>query len=198
MELYQLKLHHKNKVKRRVGRGGKRGTYSGRGNKGQMSRAGRKPRATFAGGDTTFAKRLPKQRGSVGVVGIKHGVKLARFRCTTVVVNLDKIAKCFKAGDIVSLATLKEKGLITQQTGQRARVKILGRGESLKGLQFKGVAMSKAVKTKLSLGAGKKAAAKSGKEAVYKKALSRVKSEPQAAKKTNAKTATAVPAAKKK
>ena len=75
MQIHQLKPSKIKKQRKRIGRGGKRGTYSGKGIKGQMSRSGKKPRATFAGGDTTFAKRLPKQRGSVGPVKIRRGSK---------------------------------------------------------------------------------------------------------------------------
>lgn len=41
MQLHELKPKHKAKKKKRVGRGGKRGTFSGRGVKGQKARAGR-------------------------------------------------------------------------------------------------------------------------------------------------------------
>ena len=41
------------------------------------------------------------------------------------VVNVDTISRCFNAGDIVNLETLKEKGLIAKNT---ARVKVLARG----------------------------------------------------------------------
>ena len=44
MQLHTLKRKTKNKTKKRVGRGGKRGTYSGKGLKGQKSRAGKKIR----------------------------------------------------------------------------------------------------------------------------------------------------------
>ncbi len=40
-------------------------------------------------------------------------------------INIDKIGRNFKTGDLVSLNTLKEKGLISQKVGH---VKILGRG----------------------------------------------------------------------
>ena len=42
MQIHELKPKHKTKGRMRVGRGGKKGTYSGRGNKGQSARAGRK------------------------------------------------------------------------------------------------------------------------------------------------------------
>ena len=47
MQLHTLKRKTKNKTKKIVGRGGKRGTYSGRGLKGQKARAGRKIRPEF-------------------------------------------------------------------------------------------------------------------------------------------------------
>ena len=42
MQIHQLKPKYKKKEKKRVGRGGKKGTYCGRGIKGQKARAGRK------------------------------------------------------------------------------------------------------------------------------------------------------------
>ena len=39
MQIHELKPNHKRKTGKRIGRGGKRGTYSGRGVKGQKSRA---------------------------------------------------------------------------------------------------------------------------------------------------------------
>lgn len=59
MQLNDLKPIHKNKKRKRVGRGGKRGTYSGRGQKGQLSRAGRKLKPVIR----EIIKRYPKLRG---------------------------------------------------------------------------------------------------------------------------------------
>ena len=42
MQIHEIQPKHKKLDKKRVGRGGKKGTYSGKGNKGQKSRAGRK------------------------------------------------------------------------------------------------------------------------------------------------------------
>lgn len=50
----------KNKRKKRIGRGGKRGTYSGRGQKGQKSRSGRK----LPGGALAVVRTIPKLRGA--------------------------------------------------------------------------------------------------------------------------------------
>jgi len=60
MQLHQVQPIHKNKSKKRVGRGGKRGTYSGRGMKGQKSRAGRKIRPAVR----DLIQRTPKLRGT--------------------------------------------------------------------------------------------------------------------------------------
>lgn len=59
MQLHELKPNHKLKKTKRVGRGGKRGTYSGHGIKGQKSRAGRKMQPIIR----NIIKRYPKLRG---------------------------------------------------------------------------------------------------------------------------------------
>jgi len=59
MQLHQLQPANKNQKKKRIGRGGKRGTYSGRGVKGQKSRAGRHIRPA----ERDLIQRLPKLRG---------------------------------------------------------------------------------------------------------------------------------------
>ena len=59
MQSHQLKPTHKRKKPQRIGRGGKRGTYSGAGIKGQKSRAGAKIRPEIR----DFIKKLHKLRG---------------------------------------------------------------------------------------------------------------------------------------
>lgn len=59
MQLHELRPKHKLKKRKRIGRGGKRGTYSGRGVKGQKSRSGRR----FAPVIRSLIKRYPKLRG---------------------------------------------------------------------------------------------------------------------------------------
>lgn len=145
MQLHQLSPTLKKKSRKRVGRGGKKGTYSGRGMKGQKSRSGKGPRAGFAGGDTTLLKRLPKKRGSVGKVPIKRGSKLARFKIKPVILNLKDIEKNFSDGEIVSPKSLLKKKLISKINKKIPKVKILGDGELKKKLIFKGVRTSKKV-----------------------------------------------------
>jgi len=59
MQLHDLKPLHPNKSSKRVGRGGKRGTTSGRGTKGQRARAGHRIRPA----ERDLIQRLPKLRG---------------------------------------------------------------------------------------------------------------------------------------
>jgi len=63
MQIQELKPNCKNKKKKRIGRGGKRGTYCGRGLKGQKSRAGRRIRPAVR----DFILRTPKLRGKGNV-----------------------------------------------------------------------------------------------------------------------------------
>jgi large subunit ribosomal protein L15 len=60
MNLHQISPDHKKIAKKRIGRGGKRGTYSGKGVKGQKSRAGSRIRP----GTRDLIQQLPKLRGS--------------------------------------------------------------------------------------------------------------------------------------
>lgn len=135
MQLHQITPTTKQKQRKRIGRGGKRGTYSGRGVKGQKSRAGARIRPAFR----DILKQLPKKRGF-------------RFKPVSekpAVVNLDKLEKKFKSGEVVSPKTLLEKGLISRIKGRVPTIKILGKGELKKKLQFKDVEMSESVKDRI-------------------------------------------------
>lgn len=59
MQLHELKPTHKLKKRKRIGRGGKRGTYCGKGIKGQASRAGKRLEPIVR----SLIKRYPKLRG---------------------------------------------------------------------------------------------------------------------------------------
>ncbi len=129
MQFHDLKPTKTKKLKKRVGRGGKRGTYSGRGIKGQKARAGR--RLKVAGGQTSLLKRTPKLRGFKS-----RGQKLQT-------VLFKEISKNFKESEIVSPKTLLAKGLIKKlRAGQ---IKILGPVSSTKKFIFKGLIMSESV-----------------------------------------------------
>lgn len=120
---------------KRVGRGESsgHGKTSGRGNKGQGSRAGGFHKRGFEGGQTPLARRLPK-RGFTNI-----------FRKQVGIVNLDRLAGLSK-GSEVTLQLAKEKGWVSS----RAEVlKILAGGELKTALVFKACQVSKTAKGKI-------------------------------------------------
>lgn len=110
MQLHTLKTGKK-RAKVRIGRGGKRGSFSGRGIKGQKARAGRRIRPEMR----DLIMKMPKQRGH-SYSGPKE---------TLVVVNAAAIAKKFKAGDTVTPKALVAKRLVHKISGKIPAVKIL-------------------------------------------------------------------------
>jgi len=141
MQIHQLKPKTKPKTKKRVGRGGKKGTYSGKGNKGQKSRAGAKFKPLIRG----WVKRYPKLKGY-------------RFnvRTKTVAINLSVLEKKFNAGDVVSPLILIEKKIIRRATGSKIPlVKILSQGEITKPLIIKECKVSQKAKEKIEKVQGK-------------------------------------------
>lgn len=149
MHLSSLKSKHTRKSRKRIGRGGKRGTTSGAGTKGQKSRAGASVRAGFRGGDNRIWQLFPKQRGASSKPGNKRPHRKQRFysirRYKPWEVNL-RVLGVFKDGDTVSPATLIEKGLVSASAD---RVKILATGELKRKLTFNGVMVSEAAKSKI-------------------------------------------------
>ncbi len=166
MLIHQIKLEYPRKSRRRVGRGGKKGTYCGRGVKGQKARSGKGPRPGFAGGDTTFIKRLPKQKGQVGKLKkAKKGVKLSRYqaRLKEFGISMDHINKNFadkKKSLIISPKTLLKKGLLSKIKGEMPSVKIVGGAKPSRSYIFKGVSLSQSARINLEDAASKKAAKK--------------------------------------
>ncbi len=108
------------KNRKRVGRGAGSGTgkTSGRGHKGQKSRAGATING-FEGGQMPIYRRLPKR-------GFKNP-----FRKQFCVVNLDDIQKAIDTGKIKAGVELDEKAL--RDTGLvgkgRRGIRVLGRGK---------------------------------------------------------------------
>jgi large subunit ribosomal protein L15 len=142
MQLHDLKSTMKNPGRKRVGRGGKRGTFSGHGSKGQKSRAGHRIRPGFRGGDNPFWKLFPKQRGASKKVEIKHALFQTRSQ-KPVILNLDILEKSFNDGDKVTPRILVKKTLI--KTAKKG-VKILGNGKLKKKLNFSHMEYSKLAK----------------------------------------------------
>lgn len=129
MQLHELKPRHKSKKIKRIGRGGKRGTYSGRGMKGQKSRAGHKIRPEIR----DFIKKTPKRRG----------YRFKSIKEKPQVVNLKDLEKNFGAGEKVTPEILLEKGLICRIKGKIPEIKILGKGKLTKKITIEGCRTSK-------------------------------------------------------
>jgi len=104
---------HKRKFVGR-GDGSGHGTYSGRGCKGQKSRAGGGVRPGFEGGQLPLIKRLPRKRGFTNVFKIEYNV-----------VNVGKLA-VFPEGSEVTPKELLRAGLISNTDHP---TKILGAGD---------------------------------------------------------------------
>ena len=109
------------KTKKRIGRGGKRGTYSGKGMKGQKSRSGGNVDPLFEGGRTTLIQKMKKNRGFKSPHAKRITVSLAR---------LDAL---YKDGDVVSTKTLIEKKVFRTKTVGNG-IKIVATGDISKKL----------------------------------------------------------------
>lgn len=131
MDLSSLTKKTKLKKKKRVGRGGKKGTYCGRGIKGQKARAGRKLKPIVR----DILKKYPKLRG----------YRFKSKKENVLVLNLDVFEKKFSAGEEITPQLLKEKKIVKKAD----KIKILGNGELTKKLVFKGFLFSKKAKEKI-------------------------------------------------
>ena len=140
MQLHELKPKHKNKDKKRIGRGGKKGTYSGKGNKGQSSRAGRKMVPIIR----ELIKRYPKLKGYRRFV-------LEDF---SVIVNLETLEKHSKDGDIISPENLIKSGIVSMIKEKVPKIKILGKGKLTKQLTIENCKVSKSAKEAIEKAGG--------------------------------------------
>lgn len=135
MQLHDLKKHSSHRSKKVVGRGGKRGKTSGRGMKGQKSRAGNKRRPEMR----DIIKKLPKLRGyRFNTVSVKPAV-----------VNLALLEKTFQDGDVINAQVLLTKKMIKRERGQLPVIKILGTGDFTKKLKFENCLVSASAQKKI-------------------------------------------------
>ena len=125
---------------KRVGRGlGSHGTYSGRGSKGQKSRAGYKIRPGFEGGQLPLIKKLPRKRGFTNIFRIEY---------STVSVG---ILNAFDAGTEITPELLLENGVIKNLARP---VKILADGSIEKALTVQAHKFSASAKAKIEAAGG--------------------------------------------
>ena len=129
------------KDRKRVGRGDGSGdgTYSGRGCKGQKSRAGFKMRPGFEGGQLPIIKRLPRKRGFTNIFRIEYNV-----------VNLGSL-NIFESGSEVTPEKMVAARLIKSL---RHPIKVLAEGDLQHPLSVKANKFSAAAKAKIEAAGG--------------------------------------------
>jgi large subunit ribosomal protein L15 len=130
------------KTRKRVGRGNGsgHGTYSGRGCKGQKSRAGYKMRPGFEGGQLPLIKRLPRKRGFTNI-----------FRTEYSTVNIGQLS-VFDTGSEVTPEMLVASGIIKSL---KKPVKILADGDISQAITVKANKFSATAKAKIEAAGGK-------------------------------------------
>ncbi len=129
---------------RRVGRGNgsSRGKQSGRGGKGQTARAGHKIRPAFR----DILKKLPKRRG----YGKNRGRTVDSTIPDAVAVSVTRLEQLFPQGGAVTIATLREKGVIGRKS---VPVKIVG-GETSKKFMIEGCEISSGARATIEKAGG--------------------------------------------
>ncbi len=142
MQLHDIKPTIKSKKNKRVGRGGKRGTFSGKGVKGQKARAGRKLEPPIR----PLIKKYHKLRGYKF-----NSIKKEKI----VAVNLSTINDKFKKDEVVSPVLLVARKIIRRSSGKLPIVKILGNGIINKPLVFENCVFSESAKEKVEKSKGK-------------------------------------------
>jgi len=137
MQIHEVQPNTKNKKKKRVGRGGKRGTYSGKGMKGQKSRAGAKMQPIIR----ESLKRYPKLRG-YNFSPLKN----------VFTVNIATLDKNFSDGAVINPKAIAARGIIGK--GKRLEIKVLGTGETEKKFYVQGCMISKSAKETIEKAGG--------------------------------------------
>ena len=142
-QLHFLRRKIRHKSKKIIGRGGKRGTYSGAGIKGQKSRAGRKMRPELR----DIIKKLPKKRG-YRTPSLKS--KLAVLNIKDIETALSQIDAAEAENRVtINPQVLDRLGLIRREKGRFPEVKILGTGEVTKKLVVSGCKVSRSAREKI-------------------------------------------------
>ncbi len=126
------------KKSRRIGRGvgSKRGGHAGRGGKGDSHRNGYCKRYGYEGGQVPLYRKLP-------IRGFTRGT----FVKPCAAISLSTLEENYKDGETVSVATLREKGLIPRRVP--GGIKILANGELKKKVKIEAHHYSEAAEQKL-------------------------------------------------
>jgi large subunit ribosomal protein L15 len=134
MRIHDVQPRIVRKPTKRVGRGGKRGTYSGGGEKGQRKRSGHRIRPA----ERDIVSKFPKLRG----------VKNKSRRGHIAVFNVGDLEKLTKriGGTALSEAVLREKHELRVAS---SGVKILGNGEIKIAVTVTGIPVSREARQKI-------------------------------------------------
>ncbi|MBN2215953.1 MAG: 50S ribosomal protein L15 [Pirellulales bacterium] len=132
---------HKNKKRKRIGRGpgSGHGKTSGRGHKGQGARAGFSLHPTFEGGQMPLVRRVPKR-------GFNN-----RWALVVAAVNVGDLDAVFDDGAEVTPETLKATHLVKQRYDV---LKVLGDGELTKKLKISAHRFSRSALEKIERSGG--------------------------------------------
>lgn len=130
------------KDRKRVGRGdgSNKGSFSGRGCKGQKSRSGHRMKPGFEGGQLPMIKRLPSTRGFTNI-----------FKTEYIIVNIGDMAG-FNAGTVVNIEELVKAGIIKST---KKPLKVLGGGEIKQSLTIQAQKFSASARAKIEAAGGK-------------------------------------------
>ena len=150
LNLSNLRPAQPRKDRKRVGRGlgSGKGRYSGRGIKGQKSRAGSHTMpAGFEGGQMPIDMRMGKLRGNTSA----DAMPIGPFRTYSQPVNVAELEARFDAGAEVTPEALKAAGLIRKLS---VDVKVLGKGELTTKLTVSAHGFSKSAIEKIEAAGG--------------------------------------------
>ena len=150
LNLSNLSPAQPRKDRKRVGRGlgSGKGRYSGRGIKGQKSRAGsNKMPAGFEGGQMPIDMRVGKLRGNTSA----DAMPIGPFRTYSQPVNVRSLEERFDVGADVTPDSLKAAGLIAKLS---VDVKVLGEGELTKKLSVTAHSFSRSAVEKIEAAGG--------------------------------------------
>ncbi|MBS0206396.1 MAG: 50S ribosomal protein L15 [Planctomycetes bacterium] len=125
MMIHQLNAGPKARARKRVGRGigSGHGKTSGRGHKGAGSRSGYKSRITFEGGQMPLVRRIAKR-----------GFNNNAFATEWEVCDVADLEKAFNAGETVTVAELRARGVLPRRKAGSSSVKLLGAAALTKSL----------------------------------------------------------------
>ncbi len=139
-ELICFPEERKNRKRLGRGQGSGWGCTSGKGNKGQRSRAGASDKIGFEGGQMPLQRRLPKR-----------GFKNALFKVTYAPLSIERLLGAFEGKDSITLEDIYERGLCKRGVP----VKVLSDGEISTAVTIQAHRFSAAAVEKIAKAGGK-------------------------------------------